>query len=273
MWKTLEPHLTYEDVAGVVPFGYDNAGKWIPIGINECLRFSRYREGSYFKSHTDGHVALGEDHRSIFTIMVYMNDKFTGGKTTFFDDDGNEILCVTPKTGMALIFNHGLKCFVNAMDASMFVVRSEIQFTIFKTSKIYELNVKQNKEKESPVEATHNLMCAEKSIPILPQLGLPKDLWIQLASYLDIKSIVRLQRLNKGFYDIFNDNALWHVIFKQFWPQLATLESKSTTNWRDEVKERHYLSKCFMILVLDVGFKYFKYGSLSHIHETYKTFS
>uniref|UniRef100_A0A6B2KZU4 Fe2OG dioxygenase domain-containing protein n=1 Tax=Arcella intermedia TaxID=1963864 RepID=A0A6B2KZU4_9EUKA len=290
MWKTLEPHLTYEDIAGVVPFGFDNGGRWIPIGINECLRFSKYRKGGYFKSHTDGHVALGVDHRSIFTIMVYLNDNFTGGKTTFFDDDGKEILSVTPKTGMALIFNHDVMHLGGEIvKGTKFIVRTDVMFFRYKSSKIHHLDSNEHLEKEyvealcedsmkhtlegNPEEATQKfidaqkLMCARKSIPdrnpLLPQLGLSKDLWIQLSTYMDLKTLSRLQRLNKGFYEIFKDNELWHTIFKQLWPQLATLEYSKYMDWKNEAYERHHLNIYFKILVLDIGFKNCKVGSLS----------
>ena len=33
------------------------------------------------------------------TLLIYLNDDFEGGKTTFFNGKGNELLSVTPATG------------------------------------------------------------------------------------------------------------------------------------------------------------------------------
>ena len=38
--------------------------------------------------------------------MVYLNDDFEGGATNFFQQNGEALRSVTPKTGMALVFTH-----------------------------------------------------------------------------------------------------------------------------------------------------------------------
>jgi predicted 2-oxoglutarate/Fe(II)-dependent dioxygenase YbiX len=78
-------------------------GPWRAAGLNERLRYYRYEPGQYFKWHGDGAFIRSERVRSLFTVMVYLNDDFEGGSTDFWDG-----LSITPERGMALIFEHSL---------------------------------------------------------------------------------------------------------------------------------------------------------------------
>ena len=83
---------------------------WIPVGLNERLRLYRYDSGQQFDWHRDGYYQNPIGERSFFTFMVYLNDDFDGGATSFSDDgfgfstDG--MLRITPARGMALLFHH-----------------------------------------------------------------------------------------------------------------------------------------------------------------------
>lgn len=77
-------------------------GNWRPSGLNERLRYYRYREGARFAWHRDGAFERLPTERSRMTFMVYLNDAFEGGETDFGD------FIVTPKTGDALCFEHSL---------------------------------------------------------------------------------------------------------------------------------------------------------------------
>ncbi|WP_197534620.1 prolyl hydroxylase family protein [Symmachiella dynata] len=74
-----------------------------PVGFNERFRFYRYEVGQTFKPHFDGSFARTNGQRSEFTFLVYLNDDFDGGETRFFEP---ELICVKPKTGLALVFHH-----------------------------------------------------------------------------------------------------------------------------------------------------------------------
>lgn len=83
--------------------------RWTPIGLNERLRLYRYDVGQLFNWHRDGHFDRCFDERSQFTFMIYLNDGFEGGATSFSHDDSltsDGALVITPKKGMALLFHH-----------------------------------------------------------------------------------------------------------------------------------------------------------------------
>ena len=76
LWKRVSQHLLVEDLADVRPFGFDNEGGkgcdsskgvWQPIGINECIRFTRYHEGGHFKPHRDGGFVRNDEERSVYS--------------------------------------------------------------------------------------------------------------------------------------------------------------------------------------------------------------
>ncbi len=73
-----------------------------PVGANERFRAYRYEPSQRFAPHLDGCFQRDARERSELTLMIYLNDGFGGGATTFLDYE----LEVTPKTGMALLFQH-----------------------------------------------------------------------------------------------------------------------------------------------------------------------
>src|SRR3954447_6599607 len=62
--------------------------KWTPIGLNERLRLYRYDVGQLFDWHLDGCFERQAGERSFFTVMIYLNDDFDGGATSFRDEHG-----------------------------------------------------------------------------------------------------------------------------------------------------------------------------------------
>ncbi|RPD47647.1 2OG-Fe(II) oxygenase [Hymenobacter sediminis] len=84
------------------PFIPAHLGNSTAIGLNELFRFYRYQRGHQFKGHFDESYVRNEEEASYFTFMVYLNDNFQGGDTTFRG------LRIQPKQGMALIFLHSL---------------------------------------------------------------------------------------------------------------------------------------------------------------------
>lgn len=59
--------------------------KWTPAGLNERLRLYRYDIGQKFDWHRDGCFERDNGERSHFTFMIYLNDDFEGGATSFCD--------------------------------------------------------------------------------------------------------------------------------------------------------------------------------------------
>ncbi|KAH8082959.1 hypothetical protein JL720_8468 [Aureococcus anophagefferens] len=90
------------------------------LSLNAKCRFLRYADGDSVQPHVDpawdacdpseGVDGLAPGARSWFTVIVYLNDGFRGGETTFFAPAGNgayDLVSVAPRRGAALLFPHG----------------------------------------------------------------------------------------------------------------------------------------------------------------------
>ncbi|KAL0488435.1 actin [Acrasis kona] len=89
----------------------------------------------------DNHVIKNDDERSIFTVIIYLNDDYTGGGTAFYDrstdcqlpfinqsQQGSSVV-VTPKAGNVLIFNHDvLHEGLEVTQGIKYIMRCEIMF-------------------------------------------------------------------------------------------------------------------------------------------------
>jgi len=85
--------------------------------LNERFRFYRYDQSQVFQPHFDGCFPrkIGQE-QSHFTLIIYLNDGFDGGETTFFPGNINSLWNsnrktheekrVNPRTGSALLFRH-----------------------------------------------------------------------------------------------------------------------------------------------------------------------
>jgi WD40 repeat protein len=94
--------------------GVMNEDDWRVVGVNERLRFCRYRPGTQFRAHQDG-VHHHQNTQSRLTFMVYLNDDaFSGGDTVFFEQrsaamsNRDAILCLRPRRGSLIVFDHAL---------------------------------------------------------------------------------------------------------------------------------------------------------------------
>jgi len=100
------------------------------VGINRRWRIYRYQEGNAYRKHLDGawpasglrvhgdgsqeylYDAYGGNTRSRLTFIIYLNDDFEGGCTSFFVPRPGEEGClearpVKPVAGSATVFPHG----------------------------------------------------------------------------------------------------------------------------------------------------------------------
>lgn len=95
------------------------------VGANERFRCYRYEPGQRFAPHYDGAFVRDDHERSLLTLMVYLNETFTGGRTAFHHY-GVE---TTPKAGDALLFQHRLLhegCVVES--GAKYVLRSDVMY-------------------------------------------------------------------------------------------------------------------------------------------------
>ena len=78
------------------------------VGLNERLRYYRYDPGQKFDWHQDGYYERENGERSQYTFMVYLNDGFEGGGTSFADDYGRLLpapFTVVPQKGTVLLLS------------------------------------------------------------------------------------------------------------------------------------------------------------------------
>ncbi|MFN8284166.1 MAG: 2OG-Fe(II) oxygenase [Chitinophagales bacterium] len=100
-------------------------GNCYAIGLNELFRFYKYKSGQEFKRHRDQSYIRNDMEASYFTFMIYLNENYLGGETTFAD------ISIQPKQGMALIFLHDLEHSGNPVkDGTKYVLRTDIMYRL-----------------------------------------------------------------------------------------------------------------------------------------------
>jgi predicted 2-oxoglutarate/Fe(II)-dependent dioxygenase YbiX len=94
------------------------------VGLNDRLRFYRYRPGQRFEQHTD-HWYQPSPHRiTLYTVLAYFNDDFDGGETRFHEQLED---MVVPRQGLVAVFQHKLRhegCPVRA--GTKYAMRSDV---------------------------------------------------------------------------------------------------------------------------------------------------
>lgn len=83
LWARMAPLAggAIEIAEGSSRYERDLEGVWEPVGLNEHLLFARYRTGGHFAPHVDGQTELDFDTRSLFSVILYLNDCARGGAT------------------------------------------------------------------------------------------------------------------------------------------------------------------------------------------------
>jgi len=96
------------------------------VGANPRLRIYRYRPGQRHGAHWDTEVELdGGKTRSRLTLVVYLNDDFTGGETRF----GELEVSVEAQPGRALLFQHRLLHEACAVErGTKYVLRTDVLY-------------------------------------------------------------------------------------------------------------------------------------------------
>ena len=89
-----------------------------PIGVNWRLRIYRYQAGQYFRPHVDVRMALPDSGTTLMSMMIYLNEDFSGGQTGFLEKkprsskgrsrkrNNRTRLLVPPVRGAAVVFDH-----------------------------------------------------------------------------------------------------------------------------------------------------------------------
>lgn len=117
LWKKIEP---------LVPQNMDG---YEPYGLNTTFRFYRYKEGQQFKPHVDGSTKVSPTEVSLITVLIYLNEDFTGGETTFVMENES----IKPETGMLLLFAHKqLHAGKPVPEGVKYVLRSDVMYRLIK---------------------------------------------------------------------------------------------------------------------------------------------
>jgi hypothetical protein len=80
------------------------------LGLNEHLKFLRYRPGQKFCAHFDGCFwRPNTDNKTCLTVQLYLSaGQLEGGATRFMDETGCCPVACLPLMGRALIFQHNI---------------------------------------------------------------------------------------------------------------------------------------------------------------------
>lgn len=99
----------YDKIASMLPDKYVDRQniEWKFVGASKFLMYSMIKEDQLFGLHTDiGSVFnVGENRYSKFTVLIYLNDEFEGGRTTFYDNNFKQTVSITPKPNKTLVFD------------------------------------------------------------------------------------------------------------------------------------------------------------------------
>jgi predicted 2-oxoglutarate/Fe(II)-dependent dioxygenase YbiX len=120
LWKRIED------------FAPNNIDGYRAIGVNERFRFYRYDPDQQFDWHQDGPFERDNGECSFWTFMIYLNEGFEGGETSFEDscsDEPFDDFQVTPERGMALFFVHSIHHKGEpVLQGRKYVLRTDVMF-------------------------------------------------------------------------------------------------------------------------------------------------
>lgn len=77
----------------------DLDGEWVPCAVSRNLLFGRYQVGGHFMPHVDGSTLVDLNTRSLYTLLIYLNDCPAGGETRIFSGDQCSVMYLDPTTG------------------------------------------------------------------------------------------------------------------------------------------------------------------------------
>ena len=101
-----DAELAHELLRRLRPHLPERMGPLRLLGLNQRLRFYRYRQGQRFEPHMDHWYRPNERQITLHTVLAYFNDDFEGGETAFQEQLERTIV---PKVGMVAVFQHKLR--------------------------------------------------------------------------------------------------------------------------------------------------------------------
>ena len=90
LWRRLAPFMPPSVAIGredAERYEHDLEGTWDAAGLNPHLLVNRYGPGGHFAPHADGSTIRDFNHRSLYTVLIYLNDCAEGGATLLLTDE------------------------------------------------------------------------------------------------------------------------------------------------------------------------------------------
>jgi hypothetical protein len=85
LWRRLKfSNKLIKLVQNIKPLGFNVQGEWVMSGVNTAMRSNKYKNGDYFAPHKDAQYAPSGDERSLFSLLIYLNDNYEKGETKFY---------------------------------------------------------------------------------------------------------------------------------------------------------------------------------------------
>jgi hypothetical protein len=276
--KTIEERLmclwTRGDLEDVRPFGFGTDGVWVLPrelrAVNECMRVSAYEVNQRFAPHRDSGFVVTDDYRSVYTLLIYLNETFAGGETVFYpprDSESCAPLTVKPKQGMAVVFTHDLRhegCAI--LHGTKYVLRTDVMFQRVSMSsmratdnddqflladKLYKKSIElqlqgkpdlSTKAFVKAVEIHSKQQSVQRRTPPTDEAfrtRLSKDAWLRVGIHLSLPDIASCMLINSYFRSVFRQPQLWLQLYQRRWPSLIPHAVRSVSKSLEE-KESQY---------------------------------
>lgn len=125
--------------------GLGMKGMWRVDSVNPFFRLCKYHEEGHFGPHSDADYIVDPfTHRSLKTLMIYLNDSYDGGETHFCHshdmhfDEAHRIYCAPaesihtswkPRKGDCILFDHPLLHEgARVRNGEKYIMRSEVMY-------------------------------------------------------------------------------------------------------------------------------------------------
>jgi hypothetical protein len=125
--RTMEEKTFAEDMEEAHRlFEVDLVGTWVPREVSANVLLARYGPGGHFAPHVDGATIVDLNTRSMYTLLVYLNDVPEGGETfilsgeqcealrrddargRYYGDPTHRLAGVKPQKGTAAVFYYNV---------------------------------------------------------------------------------------------------------------------------------------------------------------------
>ena len=155
LWRRLAPFfvastasncVTFNEQSDPETFERDCEGTWYPLKFSEDMLFARYLTDGHFAPHVDGSSIVDFNHRTMYTVLIYLNDCASGGETRMLSGDQCDVLehdaasgrirgngrnvvyDMKPSAGAAIVFRYNVlhEGVAVAEGCSKFILRGDV---------------------------------------------------------------------------------------------------------------------------------------------------